>query len=318
MQEITLPSKIKLEEKGDNEAAVVVEPCYPGYGTTLGNAMRRVLLSSLPGAAVSAVKIKGVDHEFSTIENIKEDVVEIIMNLKSLRLALFAEEPIKLKLVGKGAKEMKAGDIETSADVKITNPDLVIATGTHKDVELEMEITVEKGRGYVPTEQKSAKDLDVGTILVDSIFTPVLKVGYEVENIRLGKRTDYDQLVIDIKTDGTVAPLDAFNEAAKVLVDQFTFLASPEDAIKKGEEAEKQELEEKQAKEKEDEGIGTPIQELNFSTRTFNALSKAKIRTIDDLAQKTEKDLLSLDGLGQTALDEIKRALKKIDLTLPE
>jgi len=318
MQEITLPSKIKLEEKGDNEAAVIVEPCYPGYGTTLGNAMRRVLLSLLPGAAVSAVKIKGVDHEFSTIENIKEDVVEIIMNLKSLRLALFTEEPIKLKLVGKGSKEMKAGDIETSADVKIANPDLVIATGTHKSVELEMEITVEKGRGYVPTEQKSAKDLDVGTILVDSIFTPVLKIGYEVENIRLGKRTDYDKLVIDIKTDGTVAPLDAFNDAAKILVDQFTFLASPEEAIKKGEEAEKQELEEKQAKEKGDEGTGTPIQELNFSTRTFNALSKAKIRTIDDLAQKTEKDLLSLDGLGQTALDEIKRALKKIDLTLPE
>ncbi|MBU1177740.1 DNA-directed RNA polymerase subunit alpha [Patescibacteria group bacterium] len=319
MEEITLPSKIKLEEKGENEAAVIVEPCYPGYGTTLGNTMRRVLLSSLPGAAVSAVKIKGVDHEFSTIENVKEDTVEIIMNLKSLRLAMFTEEPVKLKLISQGAKEVKAADIEVSADVKIANPDLVIATGTHKDAELDMEITVEKGRGYIPTEQKSAKDLEVGTILVDSIFTPVLKVGYEVENIRLGKRTDYDKLVINIKTDGTITPLDAFNEAAKVLVNQFNFLANPEEAIKKAAaEEEEQALVEQQAKEEQTEGAGTPIQELNFSTRTFNALSKAKIRTIDDLAKRAEKDLLALEGLGQTALDEIKRALKKIDLTLPE
>lgn len=318
MEEITLPTKIKLEEKSDNEALVIVEPCYPGYGTTLGNALRRVLLSSLPGAAVSAVKIKGVDHEFSTIENVKEDVVEIIMNLKSLRLAVFTEEPVKLKLVSKGAKEVKAADLESSPDVKIANPDLVIATGTHKNTELEMEITVEKGRGYVTTEQKSAKDLEVGTLLVDSIFTPVLKVGYKIENIRLGKKTDYDKLVLDIKTDGTLPPLEAFNEAAKVLVKQFNFLASPEEAIKKAEEEEKQELEEKQAKEKETEGSGAPIQELNFSTRTFNALSKAKIRTVDDLAKKTEKDLLILEGLGQTALDEIKRALKKIGSTLPE
>lgn len=318
MEEITLPSKIKLEEKSENEAAVVVEPCYPGYGTTLGNAMRRVLLSSLPGAAVAAVKIKGVDHEFSTLENIKEDMVEIIMNLKSLRLAMFTEEPVKLKLVSKGAKEITAADIESSPDVKIANPELVIATGTHKNAELDMEITVVQGRGYVPTEQKSAKDLDVGTILVDSIFTPVLKVSYEVENIRLGKRTDYDKLVVNIKTDGTIAPLDAFNEAAKVLVNQFNYLASPEEAIKKAEAEEKEELEKQQAKEEETGETGTPIQELNFSTRTFNALSKAKIRTIDDLAEKKEKDLLALEGLGQTALDEIKRALKKIDLTLPE
>ena len=317
MEEIISPAKIKLAEEQDNEASIIIEPCYPGYGTTLGNALRRVLLSSLPGAAVTAVKIKGVDHEFSTMENVKEDVVEIVMNLKSLRVKMFSEEPVKLTLSKKGVGEVKAADIKVTSDVEIANPDLLIATTTHKSADFEMEITVGRGRGYIPTEQKSAKDLDVGTILVDSIFTPVLKVGYAVENIRVGKRTDFDKLIMNVKTDGTVSPLDALNEAAEVLVEQFTALTNPEEAIKKTKAAEKKELAMKEEGE-EKESDGAPIQELNFSTRTFNALSKAKIRTIEDLVKKPAKELLALEGLGQTALNEITRALKKLDMNLPE
>jgi DNA-directed RNA polymerase subunit alpha len=318
MEEIILPSKIKSEKEKDNEASIIIEPCYPGYGTTLGNALRRALLSSLPGASVTSVKIKGVDHEFSTIEHVKEDVVEIIMNLKSLNVKMFTEKPVKLKLYSKGKKEVKAADIEKVSDVEIVNPDLLIATATHKDAELDMEIMVEQGRGYVPTEQKSARDLEIGTILVDSLFTPVVKVGYRVENIRVGQRTDFDKLIMNVKTNGIISPLEALTEAAKILVNQFTLLAEPEKAIKRTkEEEEKKEIEEKE-KEEKPKVEGAPIQELNFSTRTFNALSKAKIRTVDDLVKKSEKELLALEGLGQTALGEIEKALKRLNLKLKE
>ncbi len=316
MEEITLPSKIKLEEISDNESNIIIEPCYPGYGTTLGNALRRVLISSLSGAAVTAVKIKGVDHEFSNIKDIKEDVVEIIMNLKSLRVKLFSDEPVKLKISSKGKRNITAADFKKSSDVEIVNSDLLIATATSNNAVLEMEVTLEKGRGYQTTEQKNSKDMEIGTMVVDSIFAPVLNVGYKVENIRVGKRTDFDKLIMNIKTDGIISPIEAFQQSAQILVDQFLLLSKPLEVMKKTEEEEKKEKVLKEEDKKE--GEGTPIQELNFSTRTFNALSKAKIRTVEDLTKKAKKELLSLEGLGQTALNEIEKALKKLNLELKD
>lgn len=231
MEQITLPKKIDYQPDSENKnkGQIIIEPCYPGYGITWGNALRRVLLSSLPGAAVTAVKIKGVRHEFSTIHHIKEDVLQIVLNLKLLRLKIFSvsdekDEPIKLKLSAKGEKKVTAADIEKSANVEIVNPDLHIATLTDKKAELEAEIIVCKGYGYVPSEEKDRTGLDLGTIVIDSIFSPIVKVGYRVENVRVGKRTDFDKLTLDIETDGTITPWNAFVQAASLLTDQFKFL----------------------------------------------------------------------------------------------
>jgi DNA-directed RNA polymerase subunit alpha len=225
MESILLPSKIRFA-KGErpNEGVLTVEPCTQGYGTTIGNAMRRVLLSSLPGAAVTAVKIKGVDHEFSTLQHVKEDALELILNLKALRLKLHAEEPVKLRLSVKGEKVVTAADFEKNADVEIVNTGSVIATLTDKAASLEMEITVAPGRGYRSTEERGKEKLELGTIAIDALYSPVLNVSYKVEATRVGEKTDYDKLVLHIETDGTMDPLDACNRAVAVLLDHFTLL----------------------------------------------------------------------------------------------
>ncbi|MBI4138981.1 DNA-directed RNA polymerase subunit alpha [Candidatus Uhrbacteria bacterium] len=225
MESILLPSKIRFS-KGErpHEGVLTVEPCTQGYGTTLGNALRRVLLSSLPGAAVTAVKIKGVDHEFSTIPHVKEDALEIILNLKTLRLKLHAEEPVKLTLSVKGEKAVTAKDFSKNADVEIVNGDLVLATLTDKAASLEMEITVGPGRGYKSTEERAKEKLELGTIAIDALYSPVLNVSYKVMATRVGERTDYDKLVLHIETDGTVDPLDACTQAVAILLDHFQLL----------------------------------------------------------------------------------------------
>jgi DNA-directed RNA polymerase subunit alpha len=247
-------SALKIDYQEDkenkNKGLITIEPCYPGYGTTWGNALRRVLLSSLPGAAVTAVKIKGVRHEFSTIPHVKEDVLHIILNLKLLRLKVFKDEPVKLHLHVKGEKEVKASDFEKSADVEIVNPDLHIATLTDKKAELDMEVTVCRGYGYVPSEEKDRTGVELGTIIVDSIFTPVIKVGYKVENVRFEKRTDFDKLTLTIETDGTITPWEAFIKASELLSNQFKFLKDlMEKEVKKFQEVEEKE-EPKKSKEK--------------------------------------------------------------------
>ena len=225
MEKLLLPAKVEWQTiSGKNHKAVVIEPCYYGYGATLGNALRRVLLSSLPGAAVTAVKIQGVEHEFSAIEGVKEDVVEIILNLKRLRVKVHSDEPVKLKLKVKGEKAVTGADFDKNAEVEVINDDLVIANLTDKKSELEMELTVAKGRGYVPTENQDKSGLMVGEIAIDSIFTPVVNVGYKVENTRVGQITDYDKLILDIETDGIVSPEEAFNQAVDILMDHFTAL----------------------------------------------------------------------------------------------
>jgi DNA-directed RNA polymerase subunit alpha len=225
MEEILLPSKIELTPgKSDREATLTVEPCFQGYGTTLGNALRRVMLSSLPGAAVTAVKIKGAQHEFSAIPGVKEDVLEIVLNLKGLRLRVFSDETVRLSLKSSGDKNITAADIEKTQDVEIMNPDLHIATMTDKNADFEMEIFISKGRGFVTTEERAKEKQELGVIAIDSIFTPVREVGYKVENVRVGEITNYDQLVMTIETDGTITPDEAVDQTVKILLDHFSLI----------------------------------------------------------------------------------------------
>ena len=223
-----LPTKVEfqLDPKNENKGQIFIEPCWPGYGITWSNALRRVLLTSLSGTAVTAVKIKGVKYEFSTLEGVKEDILEIILNLKSLRLKILTEkdEIIKLSLKASGEKKVKAGDIEESSDVKIVNPDLLIATLTDKKIKLEMDIWVTKGYGWVPSEEKSRAGLEIGTIVTDSIFSPVLNASVNIENMRVGKRTDFDKIILGIETDGSISPIQAFLKASQLLKEQFDSL----------------------------------------------------------------------------------------------
>lgn len=227
MKHISLPKKFIVEETEKGKKAVVtIEPCFPGYGLTLGNALRRVLLSSLPGGAVTAIKIEGVGHEFSTLDNVAEDVVEIILNLKQLRVRVQSDEPVVLKLSAKGEGKVTGDDIASSSDAEIINQDQVIATLTSKDAKLNMEITVAKGIGYVPSEeQKDIKEKgEIGVILIDSIFTPVVNVGLDVSATRVGQKVDYDKIVLTIETDGTINPEEAVQKAAEILANQFSWV----------------------------------------------------------------------------------------------
>lgn len=225
MENILLPSTIKFEPgTRPNEGLLIVEPCFHGYGTTLGNALRRVLLSTLPGAAVTAVKIKGGTHEFQALPNVKEDMLEVILNLKGLRLKCFSEEPVKLTVKVKGARAVTAADIEPNSDIEIVNPEMKIATVTDDAGTFEAELTVGRGRGYVPTEERAGEVNDIGTIAIDALYSPVRNVGYRVENTRVGEITNYDKLVMTIETDGTITPEEAVNASAKILIDYFSIL----------------------------------------------------------------------------------------------
>lgn len=252
MENIAKPNKINYEAgKEPNQGTITVEPFYPGYGMTLGNSLRRVLLSSLPGAAVIGVKIKGADHEFTSIPYVKEDVLEIILNLKKLSLKIIGkeEEDIKLELDVTGKKEVKAKDIKKNSKVEIVNPDLVLANITDVAGNLKMEITVSSGRGYKSVEQKKSDKQDIGFIEMDAVFSPVVSVGIDVENVRVGKMTNWDKLILDITTDGTLEPKEVFERSVKILVEQFNSLL---DLDKKGKEEKKEEAEEQTSEKKEE------------------------------------------------------------------
>ncbi len=226
MESIPLPKNLRVINLGKNHDSIVIEPCFPGYGTTLANTLRRVMISSLPGSAVTAVKVVGVSHEFSSLPGIKEDLVEILLNLKRLRLKVYNVEPVKILLKASGEKEVMAGDIKTTSDVEIINKDLHLATLTEKKAELEMELTVRQGRGYVPVENREKEKAELGQIAVDAIFTPIVKVGFNIEDVRVGQVTNYDKITFDIETDGTISPLQSVQEASKILVDHFNFILS--------------------------------------------------------------------------------------------
>jgi DNA-directed RNA polymerase subunit alpha len=263
MEELLLPSKIEIiPGEDERKATLVVEPCHHGYGTTVGNALRRVLLSSLPGAAATAVKIKGVQHEFMPVTGVKEDALELVLNLKALRLRLHGEEPVRLFVKAKGEREVTAADIEATSDVEIVNPDLHIATLTDKKSELEMEIIVGRGRGYITTEERAKEKPEIGVIAIDSLYSPVREVGYHVENVRVGRITDYDRLVMDIETDGTILPEEAIDQSVRILLDHFNLIlsrgqAAPvpvEGEIQAEEEAAEAPVEEAPAETAEEEG----------------------------------------------------------------
>lgn len=233
MQPLQLPSKIEEQPQGKNSSTIIIEPCAPGYGTTVGNALRRVLLSSLPGAAATLIKIKNVSHEFSTLEHVKEDIVEIMLNVKNIRFQLHNVPSSTVTLKIKGEKNVTAKDIHCPSDVEVTSPSAPIATLTDKNAEIEMDIVVEEGRGYVPVEASEKKSHEIGTIALDAIYSPVRNANFSVENVRVGQMTNFDKLTMSVTTDGSISPLEAVQRAAEILVNHFSFIATLEEPAAK-------------------------------------------------------------------------------------
>jgi DNA-directed RNA polymerase subunit alpha len=300
------PALASVDETSANSASFVIEPLQAGYGNTLGNSLRRVLLSSVKGGAVVAFKIEGASHEFTTIEGIKEDVVDIMINLKGVRVKVSSDEPVELRIEKKGAGTITAGDIKTTADVEIVNPEHVIATVDDPKKTVVFDLVVEAGRGYQTIEDSSVTRLHSDMIAIDAIFTPVLRVRYKVDSTRVGQETNLDKLQLNVETDGTLSPREAFEEAAAILVNQYTALAGSttvEAAPALGQDVIDETGE-----------LNTPIEELNLSARTANALINNEIRTVRDLVTLSEQDLRELKGFGSKALDEVKDKLAELDV----
>jgi len=314
MQNIPIPQKPKIILKEGNNAVFEIEGCYPGYGITLGNAMRRVLLSSLPGASIVGFKIKGIQHEFSTIPWVMEDMIEIILNLKRVRLKLFGDGPVMLFLSAKGQKDVKAADIKITSDVEVINKDAHIMTISDKKAEIEMELKIEKGLGFVPVETRKKERPEIGMIAVDAIFTPVIRANFEVENMRVGERTDFNRLKIDIETDGSISPEEAFSKAAEILVDQFNLFLD----FKNPKSEEKTEVSETEEKAEPQDTTKIKIEDLKLSTRTINSLTEGGINTLGSLSKKSEIVLRELEGMGDKGIKEIKKVLKKYELEMKE
>jgi DNA-directed RNA polymerase subunit alpha len=311
MEAIPLPNKVKLVEQNGKKYVFDMEPLYPGYGVTMGNAMRRVLLSSMPGAAVTAVKIKWVDHEFSTVPNIKEDVIEIILNLKQLRLRVHTSEPVRLTLNVKGEKEATAADIKATDLVEIVNPELHIATLDNKSSELDLEIIVQQGRGYVPVEMRENEKLEIGMISVDAIYTPVKNVNFEVTNVRVGQLTNFDKLTITLETDGTISGEEALNIASLILVDHFKMFISDDSLLQTanvGQVAEFVPIQEEPVSKAE-----TSIKELNLSVRSQNALEKNGIQTVEQLKTMSDEEFSNLEGMGEKSVKEVLAAIGRAE-----
>lgn len=300
------PALANIEEHDATSATFNIEPLHAGYGNTLGNSLRRVLLSSVEGAAIVAFRIEGANHEFTTVAGVKEDVVDIMLNMKNIRLRVHSEEPIELRLEKKGAGAVTAGDIQTNADVEIVNPEQVICTIDDPKTTVVIDLVVESGRGYQTIEVSSANRIHSDMIAVDAIFSPVLRVRYKVEGTRVGRETNLDKLLLTVETDGSLSPRDAFEEAAAILVNQYTALAGStivDSAPALGQE-----------KDGEKNELNTPVEELNLTARTANALVNNDIRTVHDLVTLTEQDLRELKGFGSKALDEVKDKLAELEL----
>lgn len=319
---IVLPSKPKIVLEEENKGVYEIDGFYPGYGFTIGNSLRRIILSSLPGAAITAIKIDGAEHEFSSIKGIKEDLVMIMLNIKRLRIKMLTDEPQVISIKAKGVKTVTAGDIDVPSQVEIINPEMVIATLTDKDSELNMELTVEKGLGFVTRDMVGKNKVDIGTIIMDANFTPILKVSYEVENMRVGDRTDFNRLRISMETDGSLTPKEALERSINIMIEQLKAITGFKEKEEESEEfsggnAEGEGENEDNGSQKLDpEFLKTRIENLNLGARTLNALSSANIRTIGGLARKKEKDILEVEGLGAKGVAEIKRVLGEHGITL--
>lgn len=307
------PQKVEFDPESltSRYGKLVVEPLEKGFGITLGNSLRRVLLSSIPGAAITSVKIEGVPHEFTVIPGVKEDVTEIILNIKELQIKSYSEEPVTLYLDAQGPGEVVASQIETGHRVEILNPDLIIATLDSDKSRLTMEMKVEKGKGYLPVEKHHDEDIPVGTILVDAIFSPVIKVNFSVENARVGRETDYDRLILEVWTNGTVHPQDAVAIAAKILKDHVNIFANFEQDLQSLEEGDREEEREELLKK-----LNKSIDELELSVRSHNCLKKMGINTVRDLVQRSEADLLKVRNFGKKSLEEVKKVLEEMNLSM--
>ncbi len=313
---IVLPSKPKIVSEDQFNGVYEIDGLYPGYGHTLGNSLRRIILSSLPGAAITSVKIAGIEHEFSTISGIKEDVITILLNLKKVRIKMLTQEPQTLTLKIKGLKDVTAGDIEKTGQVEILNPELHIADITEKTTELSIEMIVEKGMGYVSREILQKNRVDIGMIALDAIFTPIRRVSYEVENMRVGDKTDFNRLKVSIETDGTITPKEALETSIEIMIGQLKSIVGFKEELEVLEESTEEGKDDSTKTEVDPELLKTRIESINLSSRTQNALTNANIRTVGGLARKKEKDLLDIDGLGAKGIQEIRSVLSEHGITL--
>jgi len=313
---ITLPSKPRIVREDGALGVYEIDGLYPGYGHTLGNSLRRIILSSLTGAAVTQVKIAGVSHEFSTIAGVKEDVIAIILNLKKVRVKMLTEEPQTLTIKAKGIKDITAKDIEVPGQVEVINPEQHIASITDKATDLDIEIKVERGTGFVPKDVHQKERTDIGAIALDAVFAPIKRANYEVENMRIGDRTDFNRLRVTIETDGTIAPHEALSKAIETMIHQLKAIVGFKEEELPLAPSELPKVETKEKKELDTEFLKTRIETLGFSTRTTTALANANIRTVGGLARKKEDDLENIEGLGPKAIQEIKKVLGEFGMTL--
>ena len=309
---IHTPGVVKVDDHGTNSATFTIEPLHTGYGMTLGNSLRRVLLSSIAGAAVTAFKVEGATHEFTTLRGVKEDVVDIMLNLKGIRFRVFGSDSQTLRIVKKGKGDVTAKDIQTNADVEVVNPDHVIATIDDDKANFTMDLTVEAGRGYRTIEEvASHKASDM--IAVDAIFTPVLRVRYKVESTRVGQMTNLDKLHLSVDTDGSISPREAFEEASAILVNQYTALAG-QTRVESSAHSVDGENGDDSASSDDSAELNTSIKDLNLSARTTNALINNEIHTLKDLFSLSDTELRELKGFGSKALDEVKDKMAEMEL----
>ena len=316
---VTLPSKPRVVKEEANKGTFEIDGLYPGYGHTLGNSLRRIILSSLPGAAITQVKIEGVEHEYSNMDGVKEDVIVILLNLRRIRLASHSDEPIKISLSKSGTGPVTAKDLTVPSQVEILNPDQHIAEITNKSTKLEMEITVERGLGYVPREIHAKEKMEIGTIAMDAVFTPIRRANYEVENMRVGDRTDYNRLRFTLETDGTYSPREALEQSIEIMIHQLKAVIGFQDEEQHGGKDDTKEVESSETEaEPDQEVLKTRIETLDLSPRTQEALEAASIRTIGGLVRKKKDDILALDGVGPKALEEIVELLNGLNLKLED
>lgn len=313
-KQVLLPSKPRIVSEEGFSGTYEIDGLYPGYGHTLGNSLRRIILSSLSGVAITSIKISGVDHEFSSIPGVKDDVINIILNLKKIRVKMSTDEPQIIELKAKGVKDVTAGDIEIPGQVEVLNPELYITSLGSKTAELSIEMKIEKGLGYVPKEILQKDRTEIGHIALDAIFSPIRRVNYEVENMRVGDRTDFNKLKIFIETDGTITPKEALEESILIMIGQLKAIVGFKEPEIIVQDEKKEETDE--SKESDSEFLKTRIENLDLSARTINALSNGNIRTVGGLAKKKEEDLGEIDGLGSKGIQEIKKVLSNYGITL--
>lgn len=316
---VALPSKPRVVKEEDFRGIYEIDGLYPGYGHTLGNSLRRIILSSLPGAAITHVKIDGVKHEFDTIAGVREDVITMLLNIKRIRLVSHTSEPIIISLKKSGPGVITAGDIEVPSQVEILSPEQQICEITAKSTTLEMEMTVEQGLGYIAREVHQKEKVEIGTIALDAVFTPIRRANYEVENMRVGDRTDYNRLRVVIETDGTLTPREALENSIEIMIHQLKAVIGFQEPVAIEDTEVVAEVDaESEEPEIDPDVLKTRIETLDLSARTLAALEEANIRTVGGLVRKKKDDILALDGIGPKGVDEVVDLLKKMGTSLTE